>query len=454
MKTRYILGAIVAGMVSFSSFAQQNTYSGYFLDNFLYRHQMNPAMGNTENFVGFPGLGNLSVGTQGNLHLTKIFYNYDGKTVLFTNPNITAKQVGHFASSNKLGANFRENIINVGFKALGGYNTVAISAVGNSRVSAPGSLLNLMKEGISNQTYDIRNLNLYANAYAEIALNHSRDIPMVPGLRVGATFKFLVGVGNIYGKFKRAHLSLGTDAWDIESEGDIYTSVKGMKYKMRYNETADRYYVDGFDTDNFSAPNGFGAAFDLGATYEWNDFNFSLAILDLGGIKWTQTQHASTNGLRQFQTDKYIFEINEDDDEQSTWDKMKDDLSEIYQLENNGEVSRSTMQATTMNLGVEYTLPYYRQLKFGLLNTTRMAGTYSWTEFRISANVQPVKYVSASANLVVGTYGVGFGWLLNVTSGKGFNLFIGMDRVPGKLAKQFVPLNSNLNFNFGMNFPF
>ncbi|MCH5217482.1 MAG: hypothetical protein J1F07_02840 [Muribaculaceae bacterium] len=454
MKTRYILGAIVAGMVSFSSFAQQNTYSGYFLDNFLYRHQMNPAMGNTENFVGFPGLGNLSVGTQGNLHLTKIFYNYDGKTVLFTNPNITAKQVGHFASSNKLGANFRENIINVGFKALGGYNTVAISAVGNSRVSAPGSLLNLMKEGISNQTYDIRNLNLYANAYAEIALNHSRDIPMVPGLRVGATFKFLVGVGNIYGKFKRAHLSLGTDAWDIESEGDIYTSVKGMKYKMRYNETADRYYVDGFDTDNFSAPNGFGAAFDLGATYEWNDFNFSFAILDLGGIKWTQTQHASTNGLRQFQTDKYVFEINEDDDEQSTWDKMKDDLSEIYQLENNGEVSRSTMQATTMNLGVEYTLPYYRPLKFGLLNTTRMAGTYSWTEFRISANVQPVKYVSASANLVVGTYGVGFGWLLNVTSGKGFNLFIGMDRVPGKLAKQFVPLNSNLNFNFGMNFPF
>ena len=83
-----------------------------------------------------------------------------------------------------------------------------------------------------------------------------------------------------------------------------------------------------------------------------------------------------------------------------------------------------------------------------------MCGGYSWTEFRLSANVMPVKYVSASANLVCGTYGVGFGWLLNVTSGKGFNLFLGMDRVPGKLTKQHVPLNSNFNVNFGINFPF
>lgn len=453
MKKRNIFLTLAAGFCMMSANAQQNTYSGYFLDNFLYRYQINPALGNTEGFVAFPGLGNMSVGMQGNIHLSKLLYYVDGKTVLFTNPNVSKSMVGDFASSNKLGVNARENILNFGFKAFGGYNTVGISAVANARVSAPGSLLNLMKDGVSNKTYDIKNFNVYANAYAEIAFNHSRDITQVPGLRVGATFKFLVGAGNVYGRFKQAHLTLGEDSWDIISNADVYASVKGAKFKMKYNDDAHREYVDGLDTDHLSGPNGYGASFDIGATYKWRDFNFSLAIIDLGGIHWSQTQHASTNGTKEFKTDDYIFEVN-GKDEEDVWDKMKDDISELYQLENNGEISRSTMQPTTLNVGVEYILPYYRQLSFGLLNTTRMAGSYSSTEFRLSANVMPVKYVSASVNLVMGTYGVGFGWLFNVTSGKGFNLFIGMDRIPGKLAKQYAPLNSNANFNLGINFPF
>ena len=453
MNKKYLLsGALaLAGMAVVS--AQTNTYSGYFLDNFLYRYQMNPALGNDDGFVGFPGLGNLSVQTQGTVHLNKIIYTLDGKTVLFTNPGLT--DIKKFGNSNKLGLNFKENIINVGFKALGGYNTVSVSAVANSNVAAPGSLLNMLREGVANKTYDIKDFMVYANSYAEIALNHSRDIKQVPGLRVGATFKFIVGFANAYGKFNKAQMTLGQDSWDIISEGDVYLSAKGLDWETKTNNDdpmKPRKYVSGVNTDNFSAPNGFGAAVDLGATYKWRDFNFSLAILDLGGIAWTDTKKASTNGEQHFQTSDYTFTVNGDDD---TFDQMKNQLSALYQLSPMEEnYKRSTMQGTTMNIGVEYELPYYRPLTFGLLNTTRMCGGYTWTEFRLSANVMPVKYVSASANLVCGTYGVGFGWLLNVTSGKGIDLFFGMDRVPGKLSKQYVPLNSNFNFNFGLNFPF
>ena len=450
MLKKYILSGVLAIVSVSVATAQTNTYSGYFLDNFLYRHQLNPAMGNDKNFVGFPGLGNMSIDTRGTVHLNKILYPLDGKTVLFTNPELT--NVKKFGNSNKLGANLRENIINVGFKALGGYNTVSISAVANSNVAAPGSLLNMLREGISNKTYDIKDFMVYANAYAEIALNHSREIKQVPGLRVGATFKFLVGGANMYGKFNKANMRLGEDSWDITSQGDVYISGKGLKWEKKYNENAGWDYVSGVDTGDFSAPDGYGAAIDLGATYKWKDFNFSLAILDLGGIAWTNSQKASTNGDQHFQTSDYTFEVNGNDD---TFDKMKDQLSALYQLQPvDGNYKRSTMQGTTMNIGVEYELPYYRPLSFGLLNTTRVCGGYTWTEFRLSANVIPVKYVSASANLVCGTYGVGFGWLINVSSSKGFNLFLGMDRVPGKLSKQYVPLNSNFNFNFGLNFPF
>lgn len=452
MIRKYITGILIALIGCSAAIAQTNTYSGYFLDNFLYRYQMNPAMGNDKNFVGFPGLGNMSFGMQGNLHLSKILYNLDGKTVLFTNPNLPDNKVKKFGSKNSLGVNVRENILTGGFKAWGGYNTISISAVANSQVSAPGSLLNMLRDGIKNDKYDIRNLMIYANSYAEIALNHSREIKEVPGLRVGATFKFLVGAANVYGKFKQAHMTLGEDSWDIVSEADIYASGKGVDWETDYNEDANRHYVNGIKMDDFSVPNGFGAAIDLGATYKWSDFNFSLAIIDLGGIHWSNTKKASTNGIREFQSSQHVFEVNGDTD---AWDEIKDDISALYQLEPvAGNFNRSTMQGTTLNIGVEYELPYYRPLSFGLLNTTRMCGGYSWTEFRLSANVTPVKYVSASANLVCGTFGVGFGWLLEVNSGKGFDLFIGMDKTPGKLAKQFAPLNSNANFNFGINFPF
>ncbi len=110
------------------------------------------------------------------------------------------------------------------------------------------------------------------------------------------------------------------------------------------------------------------------------------------------------------------------------------------------------MLGATINTGVQFTLPAYRKLNFGLLNTTRIQGAYSWTDFRLSANIAPVKCLSGSVNISEGTFGFGFGWLVNLHT-KGFNLFLGMDRTLGKLTKEGIPLNSNASFNFGMNFP-
>ena len=64
-----------------------------------------------------------------------------------------------------------------------------------------------------------------------------------------------------------------------------------------------------------------------------------------------------------------------------------------------------------------------------------------------------MKWVSGGINMVAGTYGVGFGWLLNIHT-TGFNLFVGMDHTIGRLSKQLIPLKSNADFNLGINFPF
>lgn len=451
LKTMILASAAVMAAASAQA---QSTYSGYFLDNYLYRSEMNPAFGNESNFVGFPALGNLNVGMEGNLHLTNIFHNVDGRTTLFTNPGVSVNEVmGGIHDKNRLGADLKLNIINVGFKAFGGYNTIGVNVRGGLQTQIPGSLFSLLKEGAVHQTYDISDFRARATAYGEIALNHSRDIAAVPGLRVGATMKVLLGYGRVDARFNQAYLELGTDSWNIRTDAEIEASVKGLQYETDYDEDAGRYYVDGAKIDG-TGLNGFGLGFDLGAEYEWNDFRFSAAVLDLGFISWSNTSTATTDGLREVQTSRYEFDVDDDNDE-TEWDRLKNDLSALYQLDDAGNTGgRTTALAATLNFGVEYTFPLYRRLSFGLLNSTRLQGAYTWTQFRISANVRPVDCLSASANLEAGTYGVGFGWLLNLNTRKGFSVFLGMDHTLGKLAKQGVPLNSNAKVNFGMNFPF
>ena len=446
--------ALVAGLAAATCASAQNTYSGYFINNYLYRSEMNPAFGNAENYVGFPGLGNLNAGMAGNLHLDNIFYNIDGRTCLFTNPGVSAAEVlDGIHDVNKLGVSTKVDIINVGFKGLGGYNTVGISARADVRTHIPGSIFSLLKEGVENKTYDIADFRARGTAFAQIALNHSHDIKAVPGLRVGGTLKVLIGGAQVDARLDKARLELHDDTWNIVTDATIETSMKGLSYTTSYNDDARRDYVDGVEIDG-PGPNGFGLGFDLGAEYKWGDFTFSAAVLDLGFIHWNETRLAGTDGERMVQTSRYQFGADSDTND-TEWDNLKNDLTALYQLDDLGDTGgRTTALSATVNAGVNYALPAYRNLTFGLLNSTYINGPYTSTEFRLSANVRPVKCLAASANLAAGTYGVGFGWLINLNLHKGFSFFVGMDHTMGKLAKQGVPLKSNAKFNLGIDFPF
>ena len=449
---------ISAGILSCALGASaQTSYSGYFLDNYNYRFQMNPAMGNEKGFVSFPALGNLNLAMHGSIHVSDLVYPLNGKTVLFTNPGISESEaMSKFNDRNRLGSNIKVDILSFGFKGFGGYNTFSISAKANLETSIPKAFFSLAKEGVTNSTYDIKDMFGYADAYAQIALNHSRWIKQVPGLRVGATLKVLLGAGNVDFKFNEAELVLDQNNWIARTNADVYASITGMQFEHKRNDKTGMEYVSGANVDDGFGLNGWGLGFDLGAEYIWNDLRFSAAVLDLGFMNWGKTHWASTDGTKEIMTDAYTF--NADDNASNSfdneWDRFTGDLSKLYELKDMGELSsRSRMLGATLNLGVMYELPMYRRLHFGLLNSTRINGRYSWTQFRLSANVTPVNFLSLDVNAAAGTYGVGLGWMLNIHT-TGFNLFFGSDHHIGKLSKQFVPLNSNAAFNMGINFPF
>ena len=129
-----------------------------------------------------------------------------------------------------------------------------------------------------------------------------------------------------------------------------------------------------------------------------------------------------------------------------------EDYASFHRRENGAK--RTTSLAATLNIGAEYVFPFYDKLRFGFLSSTRINGQYSWSEGRLSANVAPLKWFDAGVNYGLSSFGSSFGWLLNFHP-RGFNFFIGMDHLMGKVSPQFIPVGSaNMNVSFGFNVTF
>ena len=77
MKRLYILLAAV--LLSASVISAQNFRTGYFLDGYMYKYQLNPAFQGERGFVALPALGGLGVGVESNMSLGTFYYPSDGK---------------------------------------------------------------------------------------------------------------------------------------------------------------------------------------------------------------------------------------------------------------------------------------------------------------------------------------------------------------------------------------
>lgn len=454
MKKNIIALALAAFACSTNSFAQ-DLESGYFNDNYLYRHDMNPAIGNEKGYIALPVLGGINVGLRGNLNLTDILYNVDGRTCLFLNPKVSTEEVKkNISDCNKFIVDSKIRLLGIGFKAFKGYNTIDLNLRANGGATMPGDFLIAAKEGLTNDTYDLKTLGANLDVYGELAVGHSHQIN--ENLRIGAKAKVILPIARAYMNIKEGDITLGEDSYRATMDAEVVGCVKDLTYTVGTYENTGNKYVDDIDSYKLGI-NGLGLAFDLGAEYKWKDWDFSFAIKDLGFVNYKQSYTMSTNGKKEFNTGKYIFNIDDDADNSITneLEKMGDDISEFIQFEtvdNTGSLMKGL--GTTLTFGAKYTTPFYRKMSVGLSNSTRIQGNYSWTDFRLGLNIRPISFFSLSANVHTGTFGFGFGWMLDLQAKKGFDLFVGMDTTPTKLAKQGVPLKSSMNFTCGLCFPF
>lgn len=465
---KYINKYMALGLLSMCSLhaMAQQLNSAYFTNDYKFRHTMNPAYGNEQNYVSMPGFGNVNVSTMGNFGYEDVIFDNPmfpstskDRLTTFMNPYISTADAlkGFNSGDNKILGDVSITVLSAGFKGFGGYNTVELNARTSFGVSMPYELFEFAKN-TGNRTYNIGNISANGQAFAELAFGHSRQIN--EKLRVGAKVKLLFGAGRGDVNIDNVKADLAADdKWTVSGHAKSEVSVKGFTYKTEEKEYKEEgrgtyQYVNDVDVDG-AGLGGFGLAFDLGGVYKINnDFTVSAALLDLGFIKWSNNMVAVNGGEEFVFNGFHDVAVNEDRGGSTLGmqgDKYADQLADFANLQDKGdEGGRTTGIGATLNLGCEYTLPVYRKITFGVLSSTRFRGDYSWTEARVSANWTPLKWIDGGVNMAFGSYRNSFGWVLNFHP-KGYNFYVGMDHTLGKVSKEFIPLNSNAAVSVGMS---
>lgn len=443
----------------------QGLNSAYYTEDYKFRHDMNPAFANSDNYVSIPALGNVNVNVHGNFGYQAVIMDNpmypntsDKKMTTFMNPYISASKAleGFSKGGNRIVGDVGIMLLSGGFSAFGGYNTIELSSKTSFGMSLPYELFEFAKN-IGNKTYNIGDINVHAMSYAELALGHSRQIN--EKLRVGAKVKFLFGLGRADLKLQNMKADLApNDKWTVSGQAVADVSMKGFSYVTEtdeYNDPDRGEYdkVGDVDLDGFGL-SGFGMAVDLGAVYQINeDWRVNAAVLDLGFISWSNNMQA-VNRSDMFEFGGF-HDISVKDgsgvDIEDQTDKYGDQIADFINLKDNGDQGgRTTGIGATINVGAEYNLPVYRKITFGALSSTRIKGAYTWTEGRLSANWTPLSWIDGGVSFAVNNFTASMGWVLNIHP-KGYNFFIGMDHLLGKMSKEYIPLSSNASINLGMS---
>lgn len=459
---KILLSAFLA--ISAMGAYSQAPNSAYFTEGFRYRHDLNPAFGNdSTTYISIPALGSVNVKTMGNFGYEDVVRDNplypsqsSKKKTTFLNPYLSDPLSGFSSGWNRIGAQADIAVLSAGFRAWGGYNTVELNSRTTANVKIPYELLNFAVNA-GNEDYNIGDIYANAQSFVELAFGHSRNINK--NLRVGAKLKFLFGIADADLEMKDVSAHLTGDTWTINGDAKAHMSMKGFRYKSEmkeYNDESRGQYEHVNDVDvSGGGLGGFGMAVDLGAVYKMENWEFSAALLDLGFISWSNDMYA-TNISKTFSFDGFHdvgVHSNENPIDKSA-DDYGDQISDFYNLQDQGDQgSRTTGIGARMNLGVAYELPMYDKLHFGLLSSTRFLGNHTWTEGRLSANWEALSWLDCNANLAVNSYTTSFGWLVNVHP-KGFNFFIGMDHLLGKMSNEMIPLSSNAALSVGFNVNF
>lgn len=428
--------------------------TGYFLKGNSYRYRLNPSLMPERGFATLL-VGNTSMNLSTNLGLADFIYDKGGQLVTFMHPDVTADEfLGRLNENNNFNFDYDMTPVAIGFYAFGGYNTIDVGLHSRFGINLPKDLFYFMKV-MGGYDYQLTNMNFFTRNYADISIGHSHKIN--ENLTIGARLKFLAGLAYAELLMDKMEIGIHGDRWRINAQGSAAMSLMGMKFM--YDEDGVVNGVDGFEP----GLSGIGFGVDLGATYDFSKvltkgLIVSASVTDIGYMKWRDVSRAGVSFDEPYEFkgfENVSFNQNEGDatiGEQ--FEQIGEDLADLFQIKevNGGDVT--DFLAATLNIGVEYKMPFYDRLSVGALFTHRFDRMYSCTTGSLMLNWSPLKFLDLVGSASMSTLGYDWSALLNIHC-SGFNIFVAADMFAGKVSKQYIPLhNMNASVMIGVNVPF
>lgn len=429
----------------------QTAKSAYFLDGAYHNFKLNPAMKAERGFFTI-GLGNLTLGTNGNVGVSHFLFP-KGNDELTTFMSGTVDQdefLDRLPQSIRLGMNFDETLLALGFRMFGGYTSFSVSLHSNTSIALPKGFFEFAKKGFQESRYNFSGINLNTMNYAAATLGYSHEV--YKGLRVGVNLKYLMGLAYADATFDRFNIEMSEEQWLVESHAQAQAALISEVYFEDGDNNIENLQMGAF------APAASGFAVDLGIVYDMKELvpglTLSASVVDLGRINW-QYMMSLENNDTPIKWDGFSeIDINEIGTSlEAELEQLGKDAEQMMELKVNDIKSEATNLNATMYLGAEYNMPFYKPLSVAMLYGKQFSPyAYSgWDEFRGYINIAPLKWLEASANIGHTTFGTSWGWMLNFHPA-GTTLFVGSDYMISNITPQYLPVNDlNYHFTLGMN---
>ncbi len=437
------LTLILASLMLATSVAAQNPTT-YFMEGSTFRSQLNPAFAPLRGYLNIPALGGVQIGTSGNIALDNIFQVRDGRLVSILDSSISsADALAGLKDDNNLGLDARINILGFGAFAKNqkSFWSFDVSLRSEQNISLPRSLFEFLKCGKEGR---IENVGLYSDNFVDVGFNYSFPL-MKDKLYLGARVKLLVGLMRARLEYDYMNVTLDENRWSVETKGELDITHGGASPESLTYDEMGRYGFDDVDWASFK-PSGFGAAIDLGATYNiLPNLQASLAVTDLGFISWGKSNNSVGTSNKTLEFTGVDVDVN------GTSTQPDFDLN-IIEFESPESVATTRMLHATINAGVEYQF-FNHKLGVGALYSARFWDTRTAHNLTISANYHPRRWVTVTGSYsLINNCGSAVGLAVNFNSA--VNFFIATDILCSKLSKQWIPVKqSAMNVTFGLGIP-
>lgn len=449
MKKIYMLGLAASLCLPL---AAQTPRNGYFSENLPMRHNLNPAFAPEYDYVAIPAIGGISAGMNSNVGADNFLFKKNGEVVTGLHSSVGSDEfLSGLKSRNYMEVNSGVSVVSLGFKALGGFNTIGINVKSATSAALPYELFEFAKIGQVNgapTSYNIKDTRVQSSNYLELAFGHSRNLG--ERFRIGAKVKYIAGVAYADARIDAIDVAMSADKWSVREQGEMFTTDA---IDIQYKPNGE---IDDISKGSFGVA-GNGLGFDFGASYKLLDnLVLSASLTDVGFVAW-KGSNASVDP-DEFVYDGFHHLVAEKDPDGSSalsreGDQLEEDLRKLVRFQNETGASRTQSLQTMLNLAGEYSI-LNDKIGFGLLWSTRLGTPRKWTEVMASANFRPVQWFNATVNFSTSNLGHSLGALINFCP-KGFNFFFGSDYIPFKYSKEGIPLSTaKFNVVLGMAITF